>query len=48
MAQSRTRLRDNQILAAIEDLAKRDAKRALALALAEVDLRLRLDMLRAR
>jgi hypothetical protein len=47
MTQSRTRLRDNQILAAIEDLATRDAKRALSLALAEVNLRLRLDMLRA-
>ncbi len=47
MAQPRTRLRDNQILAAIEDLATRDAPRALALALAEVDLRLRLDLLRA-
>jgi len=47
MAQSRTRLRDNQIVAAIEDLATRDAQRALSLALAEVDLRLRLDMLRA-
>ena len=47
MTQPRTRLRDNQILAAIEDLATRDAKRALALALAEANLRLRLDMLRA-
>ncbi|HVM61963.1 MAG TPA: hypothetical protein VMV72_13965 [Verrucomicrobiae bacterium] len=46
-SQPRTRMRDNQILAAIEDFAARDPKRAVALALAQTDLRQRLDMLRA-
>jgi hypothetical protein len=47
MTQPRTHLRDDRVIVALEDLATRDANRALSLARAEVHLPLRLELLRS-